>query len=120
MHPAIIAVLDIGTGICRAVGLGGVGAAEIDLSEELIRGYLFKIRFRTDDFNGRYARLSYDRLVSGGDIDKRDIVGTHELLCEVTPLISTVTLSFVSPLMTLTPLNVVRSIVISFLPAPSI
>lgn len=45
MHPAIIAVLDIGTGICRAVGLGGVGAAEINFSEELIRGYLSRFAF---------------------------------------------------------------------------
>lgn len=79
MHPAIVAVLDIGAGICRAVGLGGVGTAEIDLGEELIRGYLFEILFRADNFNGRYARLSHDRFISGGDIDEGDIVGTHEL-----------------------------------------
>lgn len=80
MHPAIVAVLDIGAGICRAVGLGGVGTAEIDLGEELIRGYLFEILFRADNFNGRYARLSHDRFISGGDIDERDIVGTHRAL----------------------------------------
>ena len=45
MHPAIVAVLDIGAGIGRAVGLGGVGTAEINLGEELIRGYLFEILF---------------------------------------------------------------------------
>ena len=51
---------------------------------------------------------------------KEILLALTELFCEVTPFISTVTLSFVYPLITLTPLNVVRSMVISFLPAPSI
>lgn len=103
MHPAVVAVLDIGAGICRAVRPGGIGIAQVNLRKELLRGYLFELRLRTDNLNRRYLRLRQDSFIACRDIYKRDVIGTYRVLFEVTPLISTVTFSFVSPLIILTP-----------------
>ena len=80
MHPAVVAVLYIGAGICRTVRLGGIGIAQVNLRKELLRGYLFELRFRTDNLNRRYLRLRQDSFIACRDIYKRDVIGAYRVL----------------------------------------